>query len=258
MRVVLLTHITRPVVQRGSSFTAGLLTVSPVSSARVGSVVIPSSFRQVTVSVAPVTGSPRLLWNPWTAAVVTGPYVPVGASSNQPIWASLAWSSRTWSLRAPRLISTGAGGVLGAADRAGAAVVADADTDGRADGVAAGAGAELETGGGGRTGAGAGGGFETAPVADGVPPTPEPAPADRRSLACAVHPVVTASTATAASTPRTVAARRVPRRGPWRVPRRVLTRTTLLRSMPVPLCPPAACAAPPEVIPPCPVAQSPA
>ncbi|GGX38397.1 hypothetical protein GCM10010353_62320 [Streptomyces chryseus] len=72
VRLVLLMHRTRPVMQRGSGAATGAA-VGGRSSALVGSRVMPTSLPQVTVSVVPVRGRARLPWNDDTAAAVTEP-----------------------------------------------------------------------------------------------------------------------------------------------------------------------------------------
>ncbi len=69
VRLDLLMHITRPVMQRGSGGSAGWPPIR-YSSQRPGSRVIASSRCQVTVSVTPVFGRPRLPWKPRTASAV--------------------------------------------------------------------------------------------------------------------------------------------------------------------------------------------
>ena len=67
------THSTRPVVHRGSSAPGTLSPCWLVSSAWVGSVVMPCSRFSVRWSTSPVTGISRLAWKPRTASVVTSP-----------------------------------------------------------------------------------------------------------------------------------------------------------------------------------------
>ena len=75
--VVLLTHMARPVRQRGSSPSA----VSPaagfgltlLSSSEVGLRVMATSRSKVRWSTSPVTGMPRLVWKLFTAVTVDGP-----------------------------------------------------------------------------------------------------------------------------------------------------------------------------------------
>jgi hypothetical protein len=106
--LVLSMHSTRPVVQRGSGGSAGWPPMRYRSQVP-GSRVMPRSRCQVTVSVCPVRGSPRLPWKPLTARSVDSSYVPVGPSKSQATCRSRAWSSRTSRPVSPRDHSTRAG-----------------------------------------------------------------------------------------------------------------------------------------------------
>src|SRR4051794_32133068 len=94
-------HRTRPVRHRGSAGPAGWPPIR-YSSHLPGSCVIRRSRCQVTVSVSPVLGSPRLPWNPLTAFSVRSSYVPVGPSKSHSAWRSRACSSRTPPPLSPR------------------------------------------------------------------------------------------------------------------------------------------------------------